>query len=116
MGLLVDVQQQGLLTCTAMAAFASKTRTLLRTNPILLNQKATFISLNGKNSKKAAWILGALATVGGGAAVATALAQPVFASDLRCTNVQESCQTTSLAHMITSRKLVWPTMVPYPQI
>jgi len=80
--LLVDVQQQGLLTCTAMAAFASKTRTLLRTNPILLNQKATFISLNGKNSKKAAWILGALATVGGGAAVATALAQPVFASDL----------------------------------
>lgn len=39
------------------------------------------MSLRGKHAKKAAWILGSLA-VGGGALMTTALATPVFASDL----------------------------------
>ncbi|XP_005091244.1 cytochrome c1, heme protein, mitochondrial [Aplysia californica] len=66
-----------------MAAFAGRTtkQALLRAKPAFVNQKATLVSLRGKNGKKVAWLLGSLA-VGGGTVVATALAQPAFASDL----------------------------------
>lgn len=66
-----------------MAALAGRTtqQALLRAKPAFVNQKATFVSLRGKNGKRMAWILGSLA-VGGGTVVASALAQPTFASDL----------------------------------
>jgi len=66
-----------------MSAIAGRTsvQALLRAKPVVLNQKATFMSLRGKHAKKAAWILGSLA-VGGGALMTAALATPVFASDL----------------------------------
>jgi len=54
---------------------------LLRAKPVVLNQKATFVSMQGKHAKKAAWILGSLA-VGGGTVMAAAMSTPVFASDL----------------------------------
>jgi len=65
-----------------MAGFVGRTtkQALLRAKPALLDQKATMMSMQGKHAKKMAMILGSLA-VGGGAVVATALAQPVFASD-----------------------------------
>jgi len=66
-----------------MAAVAGRTtkQALLRAKPAILNQKATFVSFQSKTAKKAAWILGGLA-VGGGTIVATAMAQPAFASDM----------------------------------
>lgn len=54
---------------------------LLRAKPVVLNQKATFVSFQRKHAKKAAWILGSLA-VGGGTVMAAAMSTPVFASDL----------------------------------
>ncbi|KAH9507751.1 iso-1-cytochrome c [Bulinus truncatus] len=66
-----------------MAAFVGRStkQALLRAKPALVNQQATFISFSSKTKKRVAWILGSFA-LGGGAIVATALAQPTFASDL----------------------------------
>ncbi|KAK0042927.1 cytochrome c1 heme protein mitochondrial [Biomphalaria pfeifferi] len=66
-----------------MAAFVGRAtkQGLLRAKPTLLNQQATFISFSSKTKKRVAWIFGSLA-LSGGAVVATALAQPAFASDL----------------------------------
>merc|ERR1712110_1051773 len=48
---------------TTMAAVAGRTtkQALLRAKPAIFNQKATFVSLQSKTAKKAAWILGGLA-------------------------------------------------------
>jgi ubiquinol-cytochrome c reductase cytochrome c1 subunit len=66
-----------------MAAFVGRAskQTLLRAKPALLKQQATFVTFNGKTGRRAAWILGSIALTGG-AVVATAMAQPAFASDL----------------------------------
>jgi len=66
-----------------MAAFVGRAtkQTFLRAKPVLSNQQATIVTLRGKTGKRVAWVLGSLALTGG-AVVATALAQPTFASDL----------------------------------
>uniref|UniRef100_A0A0B6ZR85 Cytochrome c1, heme protein, mitochondrial n=1 Tax=Arion vulgaris TaxID=1028688 RepID=A0A0B6ZR85_9EUPU len=66
-----------------MASFVGRAtkQTLLRAKPALLKQQASIVTLHGKAGKKVAWVLGSLALTGG-AVVATALAQPTFASEL----------------------------------
>ncbi|CAL1538653.1 unnamed protein product [Lymnaea stagnalis] len=66
-----------------MAAFVGRAtkQALLRTKPALFNQQATIVTFSSKTGKRLAWVLGSIA-IGGGTVVATALAQPTFASDL----------------------------------
>lgn len=66
-----------------MAAFVGRVtkQALLRTKPALYNQQATIVTFSRKTGKRLAWVLGSIA-IGGGTVIATALAQPTFASDL----------------------------------
>jgi len=66
-----------------MATIAGRTtkQALLSAKQTLCKQQASMSSIHVKNAKKLAWLLGSLAVGGGGAVIASALAQPVFASD-----------------------------------